>query len=195
MVSSANSTHLSKNTIMTQHLVITAVGTDRPGICNQIVRLTNQSGCNIVDSRIALFGDEFTLIMLLNGNNASITRVETMLPLLGQQYEFITITKRTSKHNQIDHTLTMEATIDSDDKPGLVEHFTRFFADRNIGLSSLSAQSAEKVKSHAKQNHFHIALSASLGEAINLLQLREEFDQLCNSLAVDGSLNFIKNNQ
>ncbi|WP_339388349.1 glycine cleavage system protein R [Vibrio caribbeanicus] len=180
---------------MTQHLVITAVGTDRPGICNQIVRLVNQSGCNIVDSRIALFGDEFTLIMLLNGSNASVTRIETMLPPLGQQHELITITKRTSKHNQIAHSSMMEATIDSDDRPGLIEHFTQFFADRNIGLSSLSAQSLEKVKCHAQENHFHISISASLGEEINLLQLREEFDQLCNSLVVDGSLNFLTNHQ
>lgn len=194
MVSSENSKLLTKSTTMTQHLVITAVGTDRPGICNQIVRLINQSGCNIVDSRIALFGEEFTLIMLLNGNNASITRVETMLPFLGQQHELITIIKRTSKHNQIDHTLTMEATVDSDDKPGLVEHFTRFFADREIGLSSLSAQSVEKMKSHTEQNHFHIAIGASLGEDINLIQLQEDFDRLCDSLAVDGSLNFLTNN-
>ena len=180
---------------MTQHLVITVVGTDRPGICNQIVRLVNQSGCNIVDSRIALFGDEFTLIMLLNGSNASVTRIETMLPPLGQQHELITITKRTSKHNQIAHSLMMEATIESDDRPGLIEHFTQFFADRNIGLSSLSAQSLEKVKCHAQENHFHISISASLGEEVNLLQLREEFDQLCNSLVVDGSLNFLTNHQ
>ncbi|MBO0217233.1 glycine cleavage system transcriptional repressor, partial [Vibrio sp. Vb2880] len=34
---------------MKQHLVLTAVGTDRPGICNQLVQLVTQAGCNIVD--------------------------------------------------------------------------------------------------------------------------------------------------
>ncbi|MEF1340557.1 glycine cleavage system transcriptional repressor, partial [Vibrio rotiferianus] len=29
---------------MTQHLVLTAVGTDRPGICNQVVKLVTQAG-------------------------------------------------------------------------------------------------------------------------------------------------------
>ncbi|MGU3840932.1 ACT domain-containing protein, partial [Vibrio diabolicus] len=56
---------------MKQHLVLTAVGTDRPGICNQVVHLVTQAVCNIVDSRIAIFGSEFTLIMLLTGNASS----------------------------------------------------------------------------------------------------------------------------
>lgn len=57
---------------MTQHLVITAVGTDRPGICNEVVRLVTQAGCNIIDSRIAMFGKEFTLLMLISGSQATL---------------------------------------------------------------------------------------------------------------------------
>lgn len=67
---------------MTQHLVITAVGTDRPGVCNQVVHLVTQSGCNIIDSRIALFGEEFTLIMLLSGKANNITALKPPCPCL-----------------------------------------------------------------------------------------------------------------
>ncbi|GAL30571.1 glycine cleavage system transcriptional antiactivator GcvR [Vibrio variabilis] len=64
---------------MNQYLVITAVGTDRPGICNEVVHLVANAGCNIIDSRIAMFGNEFTLIMLISGTPSYITRVETTL--------------------------------------------------------------------------------------------------------------------
>ncbi|KGY11835.1 glycine cleavage system protein R [Vibrio tubiashii] len=180
---------------MTQHLVITAVGTDRPGVCNQVVHLVTQSGCNIVDSRIALFGNEFTLIMLLTGNNAAITRVETTLPLLGQEHDLITIMKRTSSHSYIDNAYTLEVFVESDDKPGLTEKFTNFFAEKNIGLSSLSAQTINKDKIDAEQDQFHIAISASVDSDCNLMQLQEEFDAICQKLAVQGSLNFLKNSQ
>lgn len=178
---------------MTQHLVITAVGTDRPGVCNQVVHLVTQSGCNIVDSRIALFGNEFTLIMLLSGNNAAITRVETTLPLLGQEHDLITIMKRTSTHAHIDNAYTLEVFVESEDKPGLTEKFTQFFAEKNIGLSSLSAQTIDKEKVSSEANQFHIAITASVDSECNLMQLQEEFDTLCQHLAVQGSLNFIKN--
>ncbi|EGA71079.1 glycine cleavage system transcriptional repressor [Vibrio sinaloensis DSM 21326] len=180
---------------MTQHLVITAVGTDRPGVCNQVVHLVTQSGCNIVDSRIALFGNEFTLIMLLSGNNAAITRVETTLPLLGQEHNLITIMKRTSTHAPLDTSYTMEVFIESADKPGLTEHFTQFFAEKEIGLSSLSAQTINKDKIGSETDQFHIAITASVDSERNLMQLQEEFDELCRQLNVQGSLNFIKNSQ
>ncbi|WP_260259051.1 glycine cleavage system protein R [Vibrio intestinalis] len=180
---------------MTQHLVITAVGTDRPGVCNQVVHLVTRSGCNIVDSRIALFGNEFTLIMLLSGNNAAITRVETTLPLLGQEHDLITMMKRTSKHDHPNNSYTLEVFIESDDKPGLTEKFTQFFANKQIGLSSLSAQTHEKDKLHADSDQFHLALTALVDSECNLMQIQEEFNELCAELSVKGSLNFIKNSQ
>lgn len=64
---------------MIHHLVITAVGSDRPGICNRLTQVVTHSGGNIVDSRIALFGKEFTLIMLVSGETNAITRIETLL--------------------------------------------------------------------------------------------------------------------
>ncbi|WP_117235171.1 glycine cleavage system protein R [Vibrio maerlii] len=176
-----------------QHLVVTAVGTDRPGICNQVVHLATQAGCNIVDSRIALFGNEFTLIMLVSGSNANITRVETMLPLLGQEHELITMMKRTSPHEELDNSYTLEAFIESDDRIGLTEQFTEFFADRNIGLSSLSAQTIKGSKVHTSQDQFHISMTALVDANCNLMQLQEEFEQLCQQQGVTGSLNFIKN--
>lgn len=180
---------------MTQHLVITAVGSDRPGVCNQVVRLVTQSGCNIVDSRIALFGSEFTLIMLLSGSNGAITRVETTLPLLGQEQNLITMMKRTAKHAHQDNTYNLEAFIESDDKVGLTEQFTQFFADREIDLSSLSAQTISKDKLESLHDQFHLALTASVDSECNLMQLQEEFTDLCRDLDVTGTLNFIKNSQ
>ncbi len=190
-----NNHNNARSDIMTQHLVITAVGTDRPGVCNQVVRLVTQSGCNIVDSRIALFGNEFTLIMLLSGNNAAVTRVESTLPLLGQQLDLITMMKRTSQHARADNAYSLEVYVESNDEVGLTEKFTQFFADKNIGLSSLSAQTIDKTKIQSSQNQFHIAITATVDIDCNLMQLQEEFETLCSSLGVQGSLNFIKNSQ
>ncbi|ANS84814.1 Glycine cleavage system transcriptional repressor [Vibrio scophthalmi] len=180
---------------MTQHLVITAVGSDRPGVCNQVVGLVTRAGCNIIDSRIALFGSEFTLIMLLSGNNAAITRVETTLPLLGQEHDLITMMKRTAKHAHQDNSYTLEVFIESDDKVGLTEKFTQFFAEKNIGLSSLSAQTIDKDKVQAAHDQYHLALTASVDSECNLMQIQEDFSELCQQLGVVGSLNFIKNSQ
>ena len=180
---------------MIQHLVITAIGSDRAGICNQVIQLVTQAGCNIIDSRIALFGNEFTLIMLVSGNTNSITHVESTLPLLGQQQDLITMMKRTSPHHQLHYAYSVEVYVESDDQLGLTEKFTHFFAERHIGMTSLSAQTIHKSNLSTEHDQFHIAITAQINADYNLMQLQKEFAALCQQLDVRGSLNFIKNSQ
>ncbi|MGL6258099.1 glycine cleavage system protein R [Vibrio sp. WXL210] len=180
---------------MNQHLVITAVGTDRPGVCNQLIHHVTAAGCNIIDSRIAPFGNEFTLIMLISGPSPSITRVETTLPLLGQDLDLITLMKRTSEHTETNTDYKLDVVIESEDRIGLTEHVTQFFAERNIGLDALSARTISHRESDADTDQFHIAITASVGEAYNLMELQEQFDHFCSQFGIKGSLNFIKSSQ
>ncbi|GAL30570.1 glycine cleavage system transcriptional antiactivator GcvR [Vibrio variabilis] len=99
--------------------------------------------------------------------------------------------KRTSKHDSIPNQYTVEVFIESEDRVGLTEEFTQFFADKHIGLASLSAQTIVKERAGTDTDQFQIALSANVDEDCNLMQLQEEFDALCNQLSVKGSLNFI----
>lgn len=65
---------------MSEYLVLTAMGPDRTGSVSELTKLASQCGCNIVDSRMAVFGLEFTLIMLLKGNDKAIYQLESKLP-------------------------------------------------------------------------------------------------------------------
>lgn len=175
---------------MIQHLVITAMGTDRPGISNQVVRLVTQAQGNIIDSRITLFGNEFTLIMLVSGNNNSIARIESNFPLLGQQQDLITMMKRTTPPNTENKGDSLEISVELDDGLGITEQFTQFFAHRHIGLSALSAQTQPHVTEPNKKR-FVIRLSAQLSKDIDQTQLMQDFDQLCDQVNAQGQLHFI----
>ena len=87
---------------MTMHanhqLVLTAIGEDRSGIVGELTQLVSDCNCNIIDSRIAILGNEFTFIMLLSGDMASISRVEHTLPAKGMELGLLTMMKRTSSH-------------------------------------------------------------------------------------------------
>ena len=48
------------------YLVISAQGKDRPGIVNTLSKAALDSGCNITNSRMAVLGGEFALILLIN---------------------------------------------------------------------------------------------------------------------------------
>lgn len=178
---------------MTQHLVITAVGTDRPGIGNKIIHLVSDFGCNIIDSRVAVLGDEFTLVMLVSGSTSQVAHVEHSLPQLGQEQDLITIVKRTSRHQDKTPRFTLEGHVQAIDKVGLTEHITQFFADKEIGLTSLSARTLAKENTESDQDQFQVSLTATLPAEYNLMQLQEEFNSLCHSLCIKGTLNFLNN--
>jgi len=179
---------------MEHYLVITAVGTDRPGISDEITRVITQCNCNIVDSRLALFGTEFTLIMLLSGNGNAISRVESTLPLKAQEHDLVTVMKRTTKHKDRFFPYTADFHIEADDTPGIIEQFTHFFAMRKIDISSLSAHTHEQPN-HDATNRFILQISTNLPEGCNLMSLQEEFEALCHDLLATGTVNFIGHNQ
>ncbi|KDM91219.1 glycine cleavage system protein R [Photobacterium galatheae] len=181
---------------MEHYLVITAIGTDRPGITDEITRHVSQSGCNIEDSRLAIFGSEFTFILLLSGTASSIARVEATLPLQAQQLDLLTMMKRTTRHEHRFYPYTAEFHIEGNDALGLIEKFTHFCATRQIDISALSAhsQEAEDNEDNHGEDQLTLQLSTNLPEGCNLMSLQEEFEDLCQTVQVAGTVTFTGHN-
>ena len=56
----------------TGFVVLTAVGPDRVGIVDDIAGAVSGAGCNIEESKMAVLGGEFAVIMLVSGPAASV---------------------------------------------------------------------------------------------------------------------------
>ncbi len=128
---------------MTNYLVVTAMGADRPGLVSKLARLASDCDCDIVDSRMALFGNEFTLIMMLSGSWASITKIETSLPSLSVELELMTVMKRTSKHTPQNYISRIEVTFNGQDQRGTMKRISQFLADRSLDLGAVRSYSEE----------------------------------------------------
>jgi len=50
-----------------RHLALTAVGRDRPGIVAGVVAPLTRLGCNIEDSRMAILGGHFAMVLVFGG--------------------------------------------------------------------------------------------------------------------------------
>src|SRR3989338_8780603 len=70
---------------MSNHLVISAVGHDRPGIVDALSQVILENNCNIKDSRMAILGGEFALILLIEGNWNTVAKLEGQLNSLQEQ--------------------------------------------------------------------------------------------------------------
>jgi glycine cleavage system transcriptional repressor len=178
------------NAILSQsqphHLVITALGVDRPGIVNTITRHVSSCGCNIEDSRLAMLGDEFTFIMLLSGSWNAITLIESTLPMKGAELELLIVMKRTNARVTPPMPATVWVQVEVPDSPHIIERFTDLFDKHQMNIAELVSriQPAQddvaptlyiQMTAHSPANQF----SAPIEQA---------FNQLCEELHAQGSI-------
>ncbi len=157
------------------------MGTDRPGLVGRLSRLVSECECDIVDSRMALFGNEFTLILMISGSWSSITRIETQLPILSVELELMTVMKRTSPHTAQNYVSRIEVSFNGEDQRGTMNTITQFLADRSLDLAA--------VRSHAEVNDElktqSILLSINIPDKVDLLKLETSIHQLAEQLNLE----------
>ncbi|MCS6174429.1 glycine cleavage system protein R [Shewanella baltica] len=170
---------------MTNFLVVTAMGLDRPGLVSKLARLASDCDCDIVDSRMALFGNEFTLIMMLSGSWASITKIESMFPSLSVELELLTVMKRTSKHTPQNYLSRLEVRFTGKDQRGTIKRITQFLADRSLDLAAVRSFSEELPDSEQTQN---VSLTINIPEKVELEKLEQSIYQLAQDMTLDCTI-------
>ena len=143
---------------MTHYLVVTAIGTDRPGIVNEVTRHVSGCGCNIVDSRLGIFGNEFTFIMLLSGDWNSLMQLEISLPLRSQEWDLITMMKRTERHHSLQYDISASAEVLIRDQPGIVSQCTQFFSDQGWDIHALRSETMSQQPHDRLRANFQLGL-------------------------------------
>ena len=84
---------------MSKHqLIVTILGTDKTGILSELASTVSEAQCNILDSRQAIYGKEFSLTMILEGSQPAITKAECLIPPVCQRLDLLSMMKRTSHH-------------------------------------------------------------------------------------------------
>ena len=57
------------------HLILTAIGPDQVGLVEKISEFISRHGCNIEDSKMAVFCGEFAVIVLISGDGVNLVKV------------------------------------------------------------------------------------------------------------------------
>src|SRR5215472_3847551 len=65
-----------------QYLVLSALGPDRPGLVAEVTEYLTERGANIEDSRMAVFGAEFGILVLVSASTDEIRKVVADIPKL-----------------------------------------------------------------------------------------------------------------
>ncbi|MGD8643718.1 MAG: glycine cleavage system protein R [Chromatiales bacterium] len=175
---------------MTSHLVIAAVGDDRPGIVEKLSKVILENGCNVLDSRMSVLGDTFAVILLTSGNWNALAKLETALAQVGREQGLTLINKRAEPRDLKTSVLPYSVDVVSMDQPGIVHELAAFFSEREINIQDMATMAYNAA--HTATPMFSVRMIIEVPAKQHIAALREEFLDVCDELNLDGVLEPVK---
>jgi glycine cleavage system transcriptional repressor len=164
------------------YLVLTAVGPDRPGLVSEIASAIHVAGANLEDSRMAILGGEFALLLLLSGTEAAASAVERTAAPLGEKLGLRLISKRTGRGAR-KHFLPYRITVSGFDRPGIVLLVSEILARRGVNVASLESRLAYVPESGTPM--FVLEAELQVPSEVALAELRRELSAQCDEENLD----------
>ncbi len=167
------------------YLVITASGEDKVGLVDRLSGKITESGCNIEESRMAVLGGQFALIMLLSGPWNALSKIEAQMGALGDQLGLSIIHKRTRKRELTQPTIPYEVDVVAMDHPGIVRNLAAFFSRNGINIEEL--QTNTYPAPHTGTPMFSVTMTVGIHADVHIPSLRGSFLDYCDDLNLDAS--------
>lgn len=173
-----------------QFLVVTCIGSDRPGLVNELTKIILDAKANIVDSRMAVLGEDFAILMLVSGSWDTIAKLEGALSAHAKDNALALTTHRTEQKKQLPQAMPYIVDAVSVDTPGLVHHLAGFFSQRNINIEDLNTN--HYAAPHTGTPMFAIHITIAIPANTHLSSLREDFFAFCDEMNIDAVLEPLK---
>jgi len=171
---------------MKQQLIITILGADDLGILSGLAAAVSEAGCNILDSRQAIYGQDFCLTMIVEGTIPAIIKAEVLLPKVCQELNLLSLLKRTQHHCRQDLAHLADVEFTGLDAPGVLKQITGFFAKHNITINAFRQNTF--VDKLTEANMLKCKMIVNLPKDVAAENLQQAFDDLLDELHLIGNI-------
>jgi glycine cleavage system transcriptional repressor len=170
------------------HAIFTAIGSDRPGLVDQVSQFLFERGGNIEDSRMVNLRGQFAMMVLVGGPDQAMEKIRAELGYfahasqLHAELKTIDAPKTASSAAALPYRLTATAL----DQAGLVHRISHLLGTLGINIESMETQlSAAPITGSPM---FEMELLMSVPKTTPVGKLREHLAKLCDELNVDWQL-------
>ena len=155
--------------------IITAIGTDRPGLVDKISSIIHQNNGNIENSKMIKIENQFAIIMDFS-TTVSIDNIKKKLELINDleiYYKYIKQTKNIEKP-------ISKYLIKGSDDQGIVETISNYFKNQNLNIIEIDTfiESAPITGSPL----FNLKVTVEKNSAINLEKVNKDLLEICKQL-------------
>jgi glycine cleavage system transcriptional repressor len=161
---------------MKGYALLTAVGADRVGIVDDLTSLILERQCNIEESRMAVLGGEFAIILLFSGEKAGVGRLLEELPARGSDLGLAVSAKKTvpPKTDPQARPYLLESV--SLDTPGIVHSVTSLLRQYRVNIEDLETETTPAPWTGAPL--FSMRARLSVPGDTPIARLREALEEL-----------------
>ena len=177
---------------MNRYAVLVAVGPDRPGLVDAISQFIFESGGNLEDSRMAVLGGEFAVLVLVSGAEGAVQRVLEGAEAAGRSIGLTMHARPTRSPGEAASTETLpyELSAFALDHPGIVTRVAHYLGEQHINVRAMETRVAPAPVSGQPLFSLHAVIDLPRGSSVRAL--RRDLDALGDVENIDIELRPLK---
>lgn len=161
---------------MKQQLLLTAVGTDRIGIVDDLSKEILDRSCNIEESRMSLLGGDFAILVLISGPEDRLEKLHSDKGVLEKRLRLVIQMRYTSATAQKTGAIPYILESSSLDTPGIVHSVSTLLRKYSINITDLETSTESAPMTGAPL--FIIKARLLIPSDVSVLLLRKELEEL-----------------
>jgi glycine cleavage system transcriptional repressor len=170
----------------TNHLILTAVGPDRVGLVENISQFIARHGCNIEDSKMAVFCGEFAVIVLISGDANKLAAIASDHGEIENETGLTISTKTAAARAAAQAFLPYKLTASCMDHPGIVYRISNVLSSMGVNIESMETKTYAAPISGTPI--FQLEADVAVPVTTNINQLRERFSEIQREENIDIEL-------
>ena len=168
------------------HLILTAIGPDQVGLVEKIAEFISRHGCNIEDSKMAVFCGEFAVIVLISGDGVNLVKIgrdyREIETETGLAISIKTPITRTAPGAFLPYRLTASCM----DHPGIVYQISAVLS--NVGINIESMETKTYAAPISGTPIFQLEAEIAVPARTNINELRARFSEIQREENIDIDL-------
>ena len=168
-----------------QFLVLSALGPDRPGLVAEVTEYLSERGGNVEDSRMAVLGAEFGILLLVSGTGDEIAAIEREVSLVTQKTGLTVISHRTKAPEEHRRTAGIPCVITAEalDQEGIVRSVSRALCHVGVNIVSLETSAYEAPVTGSPL--FRMEARIDIPAGITVGKVRKAMDEVAEAENLD----------
>jgi glycine cleavage system transcriptional repressor len=166
-------------------LVLSAIGPDRPGLVAELTDFLTDRGTNVEDSRMAVLGGDFGILVLLSGDPDRVAAVERDHEALSEKTGLSLMLRRTKspeEHRRAE-VIPCLVTAEAIDQEGIVRAVARALHGASVNIVSLETTAFDAPVTGSPL--FRLEARVDVPRAVGVARVRRAMEDVATSENLD----------